>query len=73
MRLRITKNTFIDDLYEFTQNEGRLSMKKLKLSSLIGFSKCSSDIHLNAYPGATLQEMTLIKNQLIEGFYWNDN
>ena len=73
VRLRITKNAFIDDLYEFTQNEGRLSLKKLKISSLIGFSKCASDIHLNAYPGATLQEMTLIKNQLIEGFYWNDN
>ncbi len=73
VRLRITKNTFIDDMYTFTQNEGRLSMKKLKLSSLIGFSKCASDIHLNAYPGATLQEMTLIKNQLIEGFYWDDN
>ena len=73
VRLRITKNTLIDDIYEFTQNEGRLSLKKLKISSLIGFSKCSSDIHLNAYPSATLQEMTLIKNQLIEGFYWNDN
>ena len=73
VRLRITKNAFIDDMYTFTQNEGRLSLKKLKLSTLIGFSKCASDIHLNAYPSSTLQEMTLIKNQLIEGFYYSDN